>query len=157
MEVCRKRKKSFFVLFVDLVKAFDRVIRELVFGRVTDVSRHLRDLGLTVSQLNFVTRFIARHGSLFKVFGVHPRVVQLVCNLHASSWVTCGSLESAIIVRVGGRQGCVFGSMVFNTPIALALMALGDELLSRGIVMHTHDSSISIEKSNGSRRSAPHP
>ena len=32
MEVCRKRKKSVFVLFVDLVKAFDRVIRELVFG-----------------------------------------------------------------------------------------------------------------------------
>ena len=30
MEVCRKRKKSFLVLFVDLVKAFDRVIRELV-------------------------------------------------------------------------------------------------------------------------------
>ena len=25
MEICRRRKKSFFVLFVDLVKAFDRV------------------------------------------------------------------------------------------------------------------------------------
>ena len=47
MEVCRKRKKPFFVLFVDLVKAFDRVTRELVFGippGVTDVSKHLRDL-----------------------------------------------------------------------------------------------------------------
>ena len=29
MEICRKRKKSFFVLCVDLVKAFDQVIREL--------------------------------------------------------------------------------------------------------------------------------
>ena len=80
MEVCGKRKKSFFVLFVELVKAFDRVIRELVFGippRVTDVSKHLFDLGLTVSQLNFVTSFIARHGSLFKVIGVHPRVVSV--------------------------------------------------------------------------------
>ena len=49
-EVCRKRKKSFFVLSVELVKAFDQVIRELVFGippGVTDVSRHVRDLGLT--------------------------------------------------------------------------------------------------------------
>ena len=27
MEVCRKREKSFFVLFVDLVEAFDRIIR----------------------------------------------------------------------------------------------------------------------------------
>ena len=81
---------------------------------VTDVSKHLSDLGLSMSQLNFVTSFIAR--SLFEMIGVHPRVIQLVCNLHASSWVTCGSLESAIIVKVGGRQGCVFWSMVFNTP-----------------------------------------
>ena len=56
----------------------------------------LRDLGLSMSQLNFVTSFIARHGSVFEVIGVHPRVIQLVCNLHASSWVTYGSLESAI-------------------------------------------------------------
>ena len=141
MVVCRKRKKSFFVLSVDLVKEFDQVIRELVFGippGVTDVSKHLRDLGLTETQLNFVTGFITRRGSLFQVMGVHPRVVQLVCYLHASSWVTYGSLESAIIVRVGGRQGCVFGSMVFNTPWALALMALSDELSSKGIVMRTY-------------------
>ena len=60
VEVCRKRKKSFFVLFVDLVKAFDRVIRELVFGippGMTKVSKHLRDLGLTETHLNFVTWF----------------------------------------------------------------------------------------------------
>ena len=62
MDICR-RKKSFFVLFVDLVKAFDRVIRELVFGippGVTDVSKDLSDIGLSMSQLNFVTSFIAR-------------------------------------------------------------------------------------------------
>ena len=40
---------------------------------------------------------------------------------------------------------------MFNTPYALALMALSDDLLSRGIVMPIHDSSISIERSNGSR------
>ena len=90
--------------------------------------------------------------------GVHPRVVQLVCNLHTSSWVTYGSLESAIIVRVGERQGCVFGSMVFNTPYALALMALSDELLSKRIVMRIHDNSNSTENRDGSdRRSAPNP
>ena len=92
MEICRKRKKSFFVLFVDLVKALDRVIRELVFGippGVTDVNKHLSDLRLSVSQLHFVISFKARHGSLFEVVGVHPRVIQLVCNLRASSWVTC--------------------------------------------------------------------
>ena len=159
MEICRKSKKSFFVLFVDLVKAFDRVIRELVFGippGVTDVNKYLSELGLSMSQLDFVTSFIARHGSLFEVIGVHPRVIQLVCNLHASSWVTYGSLESAIIVKVGGRQGCVFGSMVFNTPYALALMALNDELMDRGVVMRIHDGNVTNETSDNSCEEAHH-
>ena len=135
---------------MDLVKAFDRVIRELVFGippGVTGVSKHLSDLGLSMSQLNFVTSFIARHGSLFEVIGVHPRVIQLVCNLHASSWV---------IVKVGGRQGCVFGSMVFNTPYALALMTFNDELLNRGVVMRIHDGNITNETSNSSCEEVHH-
>ena len=146
-------------MFVDLVKAFDRVIRELVFGippGVTDVNKHLSELGLSMSQLDFVTSFIARHGSLFEVIGVHPRVIQLVCNLHASSWVTYGSLESAIIVKVGGRQGCVFGSMVFNTPYALALMALNDELMDRGVVMRIHDGNITNEACDSSREEVHH-
>ena len=109
-----------------------------------------------MSQLNFVTSFIARHGSLFEVSGVHPRVIQLVCNLYASSWVTYGSLKSAIIVKVGGRQGCVFGSMVFNTPYALALMALNDELLNRGVVMRIHDGNITNGTSDSSCEEAHH-
>ena len=55
-----------------LVKAFDYVLRELVFGvppGVTDVSKHLCDPGLTESQMDFETSFIARRGSLFEVMG----------------------------------------------------------------------------------------
>ena len=103
-----------------------------------------------MSQLNFVTNFIARHDS------VHPRVIRLVRNLHASSWVTYGSLECAIIVKVGGRRGCVFGSMVFNTPYALALMALNDELMNRGVVMRIHDGNITNETSDSSCEEVHH-
>ena len=46
--------------------------------------------------------------------------------------------------------------MVFNTPYAQALMTLSDELLSKGIVMHTHDSSNSNEKRNCSREGVHH-
>ena len=99
----------------------------------------------------FCDQFIARHGSLFKVTGV-----QLVCKLHASSWVTYGWLDSAIIVRVGGRQVCVSGSMVFNTPYALALMALSDELLSKKIVMRTHSGCNSTKRKDGSMGSVHH-
>ena len=46
--------------------------------------------------------------------------------------------------------------MVFNTPYALALMELSDELLSKGIVLHMHDSSNSTEKRSGSRGGVHH-
>ena len=104
-----------------------------------------------MSRLNFVTRSIARHGSLFEVISV----IQLVCNLHASSWVTYGSLESAIIVKVGW-QGCVFGSMVFNTPYALALLALNDELMNRGVVLRIHDGNITNETIDSSCEEVHH-
>ena len=64
------------MLFVDLVKAFDQVIRELVFGippRVTDVREHLRDLGHTETQLDFCDRFqLHVMVRCSNVMGVHP-------------------------------------------------------------------------------------
>ena len=38
--------------------------------------------------------------------------------------------------------------MVFNTPYALVFMALNDELLNRGVVMHIHDGNITNETSD---------
>ena len=86
-------------------------------------------------QAAFVAKFVARHGSVFEAWGVHPRIVRLMRNMHAASWIVYGDLDSAICVRIGGRQGCVFGSMVFNSPYALALMAIRDELLEVGVVL----------------------
>ena len=40
--------------------------------------------------------------------------------------------------------------MVFNTPYALALMALNDELMNRGVVMRIHDGNITNETSDNS-------
>ena len=47
-------------------------------------------------------------------------------------------------------------SMVFNTPYALALMALNDEFLSRGVVMHIHDGNITSEMSDSSSEGVHH-
>ena len=44
----------------------------------------------------------------------------------------------------------------FNTPYPLALMALSDELLSRGIVMHLHDGNIPNEMSDSSSEGVHH-
>ena len=79
---------SVFVLFVDLVKAFDRVIREIVFGfpdGVTDPLEYLLSLGLDNEQAHWYAQFVAVHAPLFVQWGVKPKVVRLLRNLHASS------------------------------------------------------------------------
>ena len=129
---------SIFVLFIDLVKAFDRVIREIVFGFLEDVDdplEYLLSLGLNDEQAHWYAQFVAVHGPLFLQWGVKPKVVRLLRNLHASSWFSYGDLDTAIVVRVGGRQGCKFGATVFNSSYAIALLALRDSLLSEGIVL----------------------
>ena len=50
IDMCNALSLSFFILIVDLVKAFDRIVRELVLGwppGVTDPVQHLTTLGLT--------------------------------------------------------------------------------------------------------------
>ena len=107
---------------------------------MTDVNKHLSDLGL--SQVKFVTRVCIRVS--FRWYSARIFVVSY------------GSLEeSAIIVRVGGRHGCVFGSG-FNTPYALALMALNDELMNRGVVMRIHDGNITNGTSDSSCEEVHH-
>eukprot|EP00973_Karenia_brevis_P095956 12429960-Karenia_brevis.AAC.1 len=53
LEYCLCASLSYFVLFVDLVKAFDRIIRELVLGipgDVDDMGQYLANLGLDDEQ-----------------------------------------------------------------------------------------------------------
>ena len=83
------------MLFVDLVKAFDRVIRELVFGippGVTNVSKQLRDLGLTETQLNFVTWFGIRVSFSWCAIYTHLRGSRTVAGIshHGESWRKTG-------------------------------------------------------------------
>ena len=52
---------SVFVLFVDLVKAYDRIVREFVFGLpdgVTNPLEYLRSLGLTDEQAHWYAKFV---------------------------------------------------------------------------------------------------
>ena len=57
------------VVFVDLVKAFDRILRELIFGfpqGVIDHLAHLLSLGLNDAQARWVLEHIAEHGTVLQ-------------------------------------------------------------------------------------------
>jgi DNA-directed RNA polymerase subunit RPC12/RpoP len=138
IEMCSMNASSYFILFVDLVKAFDRVVRELVMGwpaHVSDPSEYLRSLGLTLEQAEWIAAYVARHGCLLEQWGVDRKVIALLKNLHASSWFTYGDIDSAIAVRVGGRQGCKFGATIFNSVYSIGLNMLRDALMDAGIVL----------------------
>ena len=69
LDYCRLGQKSCFVLYLDLVKAFDRVIREVVLGFPDNCDHpdgYLRELGLTDSQRKWMIDFVAEHGCSFE-------------------------------------------------------------------------------------------
>jgi hypothetical protein len=118
-------------------------VRELVLGipaGVQDPRQFLANLGVEPDQIEWILASISKHGCLFERWGVDPKVLALIKNLHASSWFSYGDIDSAIEVRVGGRQGCKFGATIFNSAYSIALFAIRDELSNAGIVVHLHSS-----------------
>ena len=51
------------------------------------------------------------------------------------SWFRYGHRDSVIVTRKGGRQGCVFGGIVFNMTYAMALGQVRVELRKRSIIL----------------------
>lgn len=69
VEFCNTAGLSYFVLFIDLVKAFDRVLREIVLGwpdHEGDHAIYLLSLGVSKEQAEWLCAFVAKHGCLFK-------------------------------------------------------------------------------------------
>ena len=131
-------KLCLFILFIDLVKAFDRVIREITLGwpaEATDPRAYLKALGLADDQAEWIATFVSQHGCLFEQWGVDPKVVRLLKNMHVQSWFSCGDVDEAIATRVGGRQGCKYGSPIFNSTFSVALVLVHDALVNADVVL----------------------
>ena len=116
-----------YILFVDLVKAFDQVAREVVVGippEVSEPEHFFKELGLNEGQIQFVIDFCASHSSLLEHWGVHPRVVMAIQRLHRGVWFAFEAASSVITTSRGGRQGCKFGSKMFNSPYSVGMALL---------------------------------
>ena len=64
---------------MDLVKGFDRVVRELVFGwpaGVEDPSAYLAQLGLKPDQIKWIAEYVAKHGSVLHQWGIEEKVIK---------------------------------------------------------------------------------
>ena len=76
---------SIFVLFLDLEKAFDRVIREIVFGWPQNLEAshmdYLLSLGLPEDAAGWICSYIDSFGSVFAQWSVDDKVVALINSL----------------------------------------------------------------------------
>jgi len=110
LDHCQLKALSAFVLFLDLTKAFDLVVREFVFGvrqgSESDIDEEIKALGLLPEDALELAQELSLHGSLLDQLGADPLVVQLVAALHTGSWFKFGSSVSVLLSRFGGKQGC---------------------------------------------------
>ena len=129
---------SIFVLFVDLVKAFDKVIRQLVFGwgssKPEDPVSFLCTLGVERVSAQWICDYIDERGHLLQQWGVDPGAACLSQALHHGAWFCIADLDSAVLSKTGGRQGCKLGALTFNSVYAVALDMLAWELRRADIV-----------------------
>eukprot|EP00973_Karenia_brevis_P050951 7074997-Karenia_brevis.AAC.1 len=107
-----------FILFVDLSKAFDRVVRELVMGIPpsckTSLLDYLASVGVPRKAAEWIDAYLKQHGPLLRQWGVPEQVVQLICSLHDRCWFRYADLQSVVVTKVGCRQGCKSGPYIFN-------------------------------------------
>ena len=80
---------SIVVLFLDLVKAFDRVIRGLVFGwgpnPPTAKTPFLRPRGVSDRAVTWILDYLDEHGSLLAQWKVDEGAAELAESLHAGA------------------------------------------------------------------------
>ena len=131
---------SIALVFLDLIKAFDYVLREIVIGwpqyHSEDKVEYLTSLGLSDQHASELAKEIDECGAVFERSRVHPHIQALVSSIHTNSWFSIVESESALLVRKGGRQGCRFGSKLFNLAYAVPLKVWAAEMCELGIILN---------------------
>ena len=105
------------VFFIDLVKAFDKIIRQLVMGAEppSDPVAELKKLGVAERSAQWLAKYIEDNGDVFNQWDVDDTVAGMARTLHEGAWFVVADLPTAVTSKTGGRQGCKLGATVFNS------------------------------------------
>ena len=98
VDYAKRNCLSLFCLFIDLSKAIDKVIREILLawpqgyqGDFADKCALLTSYGLSSVDAIEMATWIDSTGGLLKLHNVDERVTELIRSLHTSSWFQYGS------------------------------------------------------------------
>jgi hypothetical protein len=69
----------------------------------------------------------------FSLWNVHPKITQLLCNLHDGAWIAYADLQSAVLCPKGGSQGCGPGPLVFNSVYSIATELVKESVQREGL------------------------
>ena len=108
LDAARLKNMSAIVLFVDLSKAFDYLIRELVLGWPAHIGpaerrRYLAKVGVPEEQVDAMLNLIDCQPSAFEAAGVPQYVRALLLSLHTGAWFQIGSTR-VVTRRSGGAS-----------------------------------------------------
>ena len=138
IDYARVASMSIFVLFIDLVAACDKVVRELVFGWPhdggADKKEYLTSIGIPDDAAEHFIHYIEVNGTVFEQMGVDQKITALTNCLRTRCWSKYGELNTCITSYTGGRQGCKLGSDVFKLVYMQAINVVRSQLRDRGIV-----------------------
>jgi hypothetical protein len=127
------------VLFADFTKAFDRAIRQLLYGwgdiPAADRKQHLLDLGVSEAAADWIIKYIATRGHLLQQWEADPTAAEMARTLHEGAWVAVSDLQTVVTTCTGGRQGCKLGGTTFCSVYGIALDMIAWELDNHGIVL----------------------
>ena len=122
----------YFILFLDLTKAFDHAVREMVTGWMrgqgeaspAEKAIHLTRLGIPADVVQEVVAWINESGGLLRQLGADESVCALVNSVHDGAWFRLPGDAKYVVSVSGGRQGCKLGALIFNLIYRLALKKL---------------------------------
>ena len=122
-------KRPCALVFADLVKAFDRVLRAVVMGDSSinseassgkRVRERWNEAGVPANVVNDAIAYVQMTGGVLSEADLHPGVLHLLRDLHDGTWF---QLDGGYLIEtnLGSRQGCKFGAIIFNLMYCRAL------------------------------------
>ena len=106
---------------MDLSKAFDKLVRQVVFGvseahgDINTITDTLLRSGVDMVAASHFAPIVASSGGLLHQLKVPAHICNMVGRLHDQTRFQIELRGKLIMTTRGSRQGCRFGSVMFNT------------------------------------------
>ena len=140
-EYTRSTGKSAAQIFVDILGAFDAVVRQLVLGSSElpfddeAIARIVASLGLPPEVMHHLAKELSRM-SVLEQAEVPLPLRRPVAEAHAHTWFSTQGLASVVEPRAGSRPGDPLGDIIFNFLEGHVHGKLADQLHGHPAILH---------------------